>query len=434
MTLTYLTADTPGIGGSIKQRPEDFLVQELPLYEPSGRGEHLYLLVEKKNQTTMDILRILARAAGVPPRAIGYAGLKDKHAITRQHFSIHLPDTSRDADILAKLEDTPAKVLWGDRHGNKLRRGHHAGNRFDIRIRQVQMTDVLPARKMLNQLAAQGVPNYFGAQRFGFDAINDQLGRLLIQGQWQALVDLALGEHEQETSESLKQARMCYQAGDYDGALASIPPSLRHDRQMLTALKQGRDARSAVMALDHQHRDLLVSAWQSAIFNHVLSQRVAMGTFGQLVAGDLAWKHDSRAVFAVNEATAALENAPDGRAARMLVSPSGPMWGKQMTRPTGQVLAWELEALAQGGLSEADLSSSALTDVPGERRPMRLLLSDPEIRAGGDEHGPYIQLSFGLERGGFATVVLDEIIKPDRGRPLENQAADRTSPSGDQAS
>src|SRR5437870_13191447 len=122
----YLT-DNPeasGVGGKIKLRPEDFLVDELPLYEPEGQGEHLYLGIQKTNVSHGELMACLRKHFGVPERAIGFAGMKDKAGITRQTVSVHL------------LNDPPAveiphariQVLWALRHRNKIRRGHLAGN------------------------------------------------------------------------------------------------------------------------------------------------------------------------------------------------------------------------------------------------------------------------------------------------------------------
>ena len=103
-SLAYLTDDLVGIGGVIKQRAEDFFVEELPLYEAAGEGEHMFVLVEKRGQTTTDVMRRVAKLFHVPRSEVGYAGLKDKHAITRQHLSVHLPDQSNDEKFLARFE------------------------------------------------------------------------------------------------------------------------------------------------------------------------------------------------------------------------------------------------------------------------------------------------------------------------------------------
>src|SRR3954465_6014799 len=142
MNLPYLTADFPGIGGVIKQRAEDFFVQELPLYEPSGEGEHVYVELQKIGWTTFDLINYLAKSLNISPRDIGYAGMKDARAITRQVFSIF--GTTEDA--VAALKIPHVQLMWARRHTNKLRVGHLSGNRFAIKIRDVQPTDVVKLR------------------------------------------------------------------------------------------------------------------------------------------------------------------------------------------------------------------------------------------------------------------------------------------------
>src|SRR5262245_6039299 len=109
---TYITSDLPPIGGVIKQRAEDFLVDEVPLYQPSGAGEHIYLLVQKRGLSTMEMVEIVAAHFAVPRRAVGYAGLKDKHAITRQVVSVHAP--GRKIEDFGELRHEKISVLWAD--------------------------------------------------------------------------------------------------------------------------------------------------------------------------------------------------------------------------------------------------------------------------------------------------------------------------------
>lgn len=414
-SLAYLTPLTPGdragTGGVIKERPEDFLVEEQPLYEPCGDGEHLYLFIEKREQTTTDVIRRLAKMFHVRRSDIGYAGLKDKHAIARQHFSIYLPDRKNDEKYLSRIAFTNFKLLWSTRHTNKLRRGHLAGNRFIIYIRQVQPTAVIHAKRTLDQLVSQGVPNYLGDQRFGYRQNNHLLGAYYLRGQWKEFLDELLGKPGDHDPPERHEARHAYERGEFAAALEPWPRMFRHDRQALDALRQGKSPQQAVMAIDSLQREFVISSLQSAIFNQVLDRRIRDGLFEKLIAGDLAWKHDSRAVFAVDEATAEQENSSDGRVSKHDVSPSGPMWGGGMTQPTGDPLTWELDALKTMNIKESNWQSDHQS-APGARRPLRIFLRDPEIGAGLDEHGPYIRVAFELPRGSFATMVLREIMKP----------------------
>jgi len=417
-SLAYFTKDHPGIGGVIKAQPDDFLVEEQPLYQPCGEGEHLYLLFEKRGLTTPEALRRIARAFRISKRDIGYAGLKDKHAVTRQHVSLYLPraDPSAEAQAIERIAQSQQnlQILWADRHTNKLQRGHHAGNRFVIYIREVLATAVVRARNVLDQLIKHGVPNYIGEQRFGYRANGHVIGRLMLSGQYQAMLDEMLGHPIDKETEDIQQARLAYERGDYVAALNLWPRSMRFDRQALDALRQGKSEREAVLAMDRAQRHLFASALQSVIFNQVLHMRLLDGQLTQLVEGDLAWKHDSRSVFAVDAQTAELENHPDGRVAAFEVSPSGPMWGKQMTMPTHKPAEMELEALAEQSVS-VELMQQPHEVLPsplsGSRRSLRMAIENVDLSGGMDERGGYVRLAFELPRGSFATMLLREIMK-----------------------
>lgn len=406
-----LTADEAGVGGVIKQRNEDFLVEEVPLYEPSGDGEHLYLFVEKNGRTTSDVQAYLANAFRISRRQISFAGLKDKHAIARQHFSIHLPLRGSEEDGLKNIDNDRIKLLWASRHGNKLRRGHLRGNRFVIYIRDVNPADVLRARRMLERLDAAGVPNFIGDQRFGFRHMNHRHGHLLLQGRWQELLDQLLGNPSEHGREASYEGRVAYEAGDYHLAIEKWPRHLRFDRPALDMLRQGKSAKDAVMTISKDQRNFMVSALQSAMFNVVLDQRLASGTFDRLLAGDIAMKHPGRAVFEVDEQIATMENAPGGRIEKGEVSPTGPMWGPDMMTPRGEPLEQELRVLHAFDLSPETLASQPQCNMDGSRRPLRIFIREPDISSGVDEHGPYIRTAFELPRGSFATVVMREIMK-----------------------
>jgi tRNA pseudouridine13 synthase len=166
-----------GASATLKCLNEDFIVTELPLQLPSGAGEHLWLDVEKNGANTAFVAQQLAAAAGVKEWDVGYAGLKDRYAITRQWFSIYLP--KGETPDLTPLQHPEFKVLSQSRHVKKLRPGDLQGNRFRIVLRDVAGDrDAIEAN--LKAVASQGVPNYFGAQRFGFDGGNVEQGRAML--------------------------------------------------------------------------------------------------------------------------------------------------------------------------------------------------------------------------------------------------------------
>lgn len=178
MKVPFLTAGLPGTGGLLRAQPEDFRVEELPAYLPQGAGEHVYLWVEKRGLTTPDAARLLARHAGLRDRDVGYAGMKDKRAVTRQWFSLALKDAARFEGFSAP----GLAVLEVARHANKLKTGHLRGNRFVIALRAVPPDAAFRARAVLDALARRGLPNAYGPQRFGRDGSTSSLGRALLTG------------------------------------------------------------------------------------------------------------------------------------------------------------------------------------------------------------------------------------------------------------
>lgn len=158
----------PPLGGRLGPDPEHFAVDEIPLYEPSGSGEHLYVRIRKRGLATPDLTRIVGKAAGVRERDIGYAGLKDKHAITSQWLS--LPKQALPPEQWA-LPDT-IQVLESSWHTNKLRTGHLKGNRFGITLVDVPEEHAARAGHLIDALRSSGLPNYFGEQRFGIEGKN----------------------------------------------------------------------------------------------------------------------------------------------------------------------------------------------------------------------------------------------------------------------
>ena len=175
--VPLLTADLPGTSGLTRVAEEDFRVEELPLYEPSGAGEHLYLTVEKTGRTTQEVVKEIAQALGARERDAGTAGLKDKRGVTVQRISVATKVPSEEA---LKLEGRGFRVLAAARHGNKLRPGHLRGNRFRIVVRGCVPDALERAHAVLQRLRSAGAANLFGPQRFGRYGDNAALGRAIL--------------------------------------------------------------------------------------------------------------------------------------------------------------------------------------------------------------------------------------------------------------
>lgn len=401
--LPYLTTDAPGVGGTIKQRAEDFFVQEIPLYEPAGQGEHVYCEIERIGITTFDAVDRLGRALNVDPRDIGYAGLKDAHAISRQVFSIrgvgeqavmdlHLPDMS---------------VKWAARHGNKLRLGHLRGNRFAVKIRDVNPTDVVRLTPLVRRLETHGMPNYFGEQRFGRRGNNHLLGAALIRGDDAVVMKLLLGSADPKIDDPRQRAaRGAFDHNDAALAMKLWPRSGGMERRVLARLIKSQSPAVAVRAVDQRIRRLWVSALQSELFNQAVALRI--GSLERVLRGDLAEKHDNGAVFRVEDP--AIEQP---RCDAFEISATGPLIGYRMTLPQDQPLEMEQQIFAAHGLSPGDFRAAGRHKVKGARRALRARPTEVQLGGGVDEHGPHITVAFTLPAGSFATMFLRELMKSD---------------------
>jgi len=230
MTALPLAFGAPLLDAIIRSVPEDFQVDELPAFEASGEGEHLLLEVRKRGANTVAVAKRLAQWAGVAEMGVSYAGQKDRHAVTTQRFSVHLP--KRVAPDLALLESDEIHVLASTWHNRKLQRGALAGNRFRLVLRQVQ-GERGAIDERLRTIAARGLPNWFGEQRFGRDGGN-------------------------------------------------VPAAL----QMFAGRRMRRDQRS-----------MLLSAARSALFNRVLAARVEQGCWDVALDGEVWMLDGSRSVF-----------------------------------------------------------------------------------------------------------------------------------------
>lgn len=393
----YLTADLPGTGGTIKETVEEFVVEEIPLYLPCGEGEHVYALIEKRGVTTLDAIRRLARALKISERDVGYAGMKDARGVTRQ--TVSLPRVKPE-EVLS-LELPGIRVLSAERHRNKLKLGHLAGNHFRVRVRGVVPDALERAGAILAVLARRGVPNWFGEQRYGAQGNSHLIGRAMLAGDWHAAVDLLMGDPARVTGEAWSAAIEAYRRGELEESLRLLPGHCRTERDVLQRLVKRPDAfERAFHAIQPRLQKLYLSACQSALFDRVVEARLE--SLDRVQAGDLAWKHDNGASFLVTDAVA---EAP--RADRFEISPTGPLFGCRMTMPEGEPGRLERSLLAGEGLEPASFDLPGGLRMEGERRPLRVPLGDP--RACADADG--LVLEFTLPRGSYATAVLREIVK-----------------------
>lgn len=395
MSLPYLTANQPGIGGQLKVKPEDFSVEEIPLYLPSGKGQHVYAVIEKTGLSTYAAIKTIARTLGISPSNIGYAGLKDAHAITRQTISIN----NISPEAVEALQLPQINILEVSLHTNKLRIGHLTGNRFVIRVRNVAQ-EVMPiAQATLSILSRYGVPNYFGEQRFGNRGNTGRLGELLIRGDAAEFVAEFLGRPQSHETPQVQAARQLVDEGNWAEAATQWPGYLSDERRAVNAIHQaGGQVDVALKTLNKKLKGLFVSAFQASLFNSLLVERLER--LDQLEDGDVAYIHRNGACFIVEKAS---DEQP--RADSFEISPSGPMFGSKMLQAKGQPGQREAQILAQNQLSVEDFNVPGLK-MRGGRRPYRFKLS--AVKSWWDDG---LMVSFELPSGAYATTVMAEVMK-----------------------
>lgn len=345
------------------EEPEDFIVEELPLYEPSRTGTHTYFAIRKRNLSTMEAINRIARELQIHTRDIGYAGLKDKNAITTQVLSVEGVAPER----VLRIEQPAIEVLWAERHAHKLRVGHLRGNRFELTLRDIHHDVLTQIKTAMDRLVTEGVPNRFGVQRFGNKNDSHLIGKALMKADWEAV--------------------KCYIFANND-----VSQQKKSKPKSVEAL---------VNSIPHRLRRLYLSAYQAHLFNRVLETR--MPHLGKLLEGDIAVKHSNSAPFLVEKPT-----IEQPRADALEISPSGPIFGYKMRRPSGDVRKLETSVLADDGIRFEKFRKVAGIRLPGTRRPLRMPIQLHEVSTVGNHVG--ICLSFTLPAGGYATVVLDELL------------------------
>ncbi len=404
--LPFLTEEIPGIGGDIKTICPDFVVEELPKYEFCGEGTHVLAWVQKKNITTTDMIARIADALEIDKFDIGYAGRKDARAVTRQWISIeHIAP-----DKLRNLDSPSIKILDITRHTNKLKVGHLAGNRFTIRLRNLNRpaAEALPvAEQIMETLAAKGVPNYFGPQRFGYRYDSHLLGGAIVKHDLKTFYDILLGKPEYDTQEEFITARTLYEQGNLEAALDAWHSAFGDHRKALKSLLRfDGDLKKAFRRFDRRLLSLFVAAWQSDVFNRVLAAR--MPEIDKLLDGDMAVKHVNGACFRVEDA-----NIEQSRCDAFEISPTGPLIGAKMAELIGPAGDIENPLLEAVHLVKDDMPRLKKYGAVGGRRPLRYQPKNHALSTGTDDHGEFLQLQFELPSGCYATVLLREITKQD---------------------
>ncbi len=336
--IPYITANFPGIQGEIKADPSHFIVEEIPLYEPEGEGEHVYVCLTREGATTNSIRNQLARTFGLREVEIGYAGMKDKYARSTQTFSLQLFNITENEVKERILDSLPVEVKYVKRHKNKLRVGHLLGNKFIIILKTADPSAFNTAIKIKDELLKLSMPNFYGTQRFGIRSDNAVRGKEVLMG---------------------KSTRKYW--------------------------------------LDN----LLLSAYQSALFNIWLAKRIEKGWYNTLLQGDIAKKTDTGGLFEVED-----ENIERPRFINREITYTGPIYGGKMMRAKGIPGELEQDILNAENIATDQFKKAKLE---GTRRPAQIYLSDLSITP----HKDGLYFEFTLPKGSYATVLMREFTKSE---------------------
>jgi len=273
--LRFMT-NKNGIGGRIKQDAEDFFVNEIANID-LNEGNYLIIKVKKKNWDTMNLARVLSNILGISQKRIYYAGTKDKRAIAIQYFSIK----NANEEIVEKLKssrlrDVEIEIVGNSRKAVNL--GNLLGNEFSIKIVDVNTNEIEEKIEAIKrELMDKGSPNFFGLQRFGsIRYITHEVGKMIVKGRFEDAFWIYVAKPFEGESKEVKKIREeLWNTRDEKFGLRELPKHLRYERLLLQKLREGKDEEGALLSLPKNLKMMFVHAYQSYIFNLLLSERIA---------------------------------------------------------------------------------------------------------------------------------------------------------------
>ncbi len=410
---TFLTSQK-GIGGDIRNKYEDFYVEEIPETLPSGTGPNAWILIEKIGRNTLEIVLDIARELKISRKRMGFAGMKDKAAITRQWICV----SNMEIENLKELEEKlyKVKILKISQNQKKLRIGQLIGNKFKIIVRNTPKPDqdVLVAQEILDNLSKTGVPNYYGWQRFGNKRPNTHIvGKYLVQNDLKGAVDSYIGNPYPKEQEHIQNARKLYDEGEYLEAYESMPAGMRYEKMMLKELmrefkkKQKLDDNSYIKALKSLPKPLsrmFVHAYQSYLFNKAVSERSKLG-IDRYVEGDIIIDNEEHLIheFEAEEIKERIKN--------FQAHSTAPLYGSKVPLAHKKIGEMEQQILEGEHLKLEDFTVPKMPKLGshGLRRAIRFKVWDTTA----EQTDEGIMLGFSIPKGCYATAVLREVMKTE---------------------
>lgn len=400
----WWSAPEAAVPARLKARPEDFSVEECPPdhdREADEAGEHLVVWVEKRGRASDEVARSLAQAFRIAPEAVGYCGRKDVQAVTGQRYSLR----GVDAEALAEHSTDDLRLAALGRRRKRLEVGEHLGNRFRIRLREIPEGGAERLERGLARLVGDGVPNAFGDQRFGARGDNGRVGLALLAGRWREALERLCGRPGPLDFGDVLRAREAFEAGDWQACAAAWPRAYGEQAFLVERFAEfGADDAAAERCLARMRKGtqrFYLNAAQSQLFNELLSERVQRRVW--TIDGDVLEVEGRARRF--DEVDRPTERVADGSATPLL-----PLFGRRdPVRAAGAARDAEDAALERHGLDRRGFGRSGRVSLAGSRRPVRVRLKNASCEAGSDEHGPFVELSFELPPGAYATQVIGEL-------------------------
>ncbi|MEM1545306.1 MAG: tRNA pseudouridine(13) synthase TruD [Candidatus Methanomethylicia archaeon] len=407
--LEYYTTNTVGLNGVLRREFSDFIVEEIinEKYITSNlEAPYILCRLSKIGMDTFEALRRISRAIGIPISSIGYAGLKDSRAATTQYITVKYTD--RNLKMLSMVTDDRLKVEVIDRCYESLKPRMILGNRFRITIREIDLKPSI-VREYVETTISQiesigGVLAYFGYQRFGSSRPNThKIGYYIVKGRWkEAVYELLVNTYPYENEEikSIRGKIAKYLEGY--GKPPEIPSKLYYEAIVLRNLRKTLNYRKAILKLPRYVLRLFINSYQAYLFNKILSQRIRNG-----ILPNIAIQGDKILSLKTGRITRVDSEIMIGKDYVTLIDIPG--YNTVLNDTDSSIII--LQILKSENINILDFKQSI--EAKGSLRPAIMKIRDLKYKVESENNSSTIHLSFTLDRGMYATVLLREIVKPE---------------------
>ena len=410
----YWTRDLPGIGGKLKVEPDDFVVDERSIFPPEDpKGDYTIAVVKHRNWEMNRLVRKLGSNLRIGRNMISFAGTKDKRAVATQLMAFWAPP-----EAVSSLSIPDVEILKAYRSGNCTRLGNLIGNDFKILVREIEREDAGARIGLISERlkALGGFPNFFGVQRFGVTRpITHLIGKAMVKGDFEKAVMLYIGEETEYEFEGCSEARrFVSETRDFKKALEMFPQPLAFERMILSHLaKDEKDFSGAIRTLPRNLVMMFVHAYQSYLFNKILSSRIDAGMpLDRAVEGDVILPLDKnglpdhRRYIRVSDVNLDRVNEQISEGKGFV---SGSLFGSDPALAEGAMGEIEKRIVEEEAISSEDFIVTELLEASSKGMRRELVASVSDFKYEIRDDGAFF--SFGLNKGCYATSLLREYMK-----------------------